>query len=262
VGTTIATKLHELADQTNSAGGRPTREHPSVARMLSVPNYVVGPDVFELLKREDARSSIKALCEAGLARLPFPQMVVEFRAGTLAHEFVLLEETENEHVINMTWAMLRLDNGYGLLVDQVIPFEISQQGITPLRIPSSEMHRQALLVGGAIAIGVALLMLNTKGIEKQVVECSKLNKHRVRSGKTAIPKHSVLHIGMIYRRDGTGERFQRAGHHKRMHLRAGHTRRQHYGPQNQDVKIVYVPPVIVNFKPDEELVQPKKVIRV
>lgn len=51
-----------------------------------------------------------------------------------------------------------------------------------------------------------------------------------------------------------------AGRTMPVHMRAGHARRQHHGPGNSEVKWVYIPPVLVNFKPGVEPAMPKRVI--
>lgn len=258
--TSIATKLHDLAACNIGDTSISACTHPIIARMLAAPDYVVSDEVLELMKREDVHASLMALYEAELARLPFSSMVVEYRPSPIFHEIILLEETADPHVIDTTWSAIRLTDGQGVVSDATIPFRIAKDGLFAQKWPDKKEH-EALVVGGGLAISFALLLLNTKGIDKRVIEVPKLNKHRVQRGKIAIPRHTVLHIGTIYRRDGTGESFG-SGRHVRMHLRAGHTRRQHFGHENSEVKIVYIPPVVVNFKPDEELVQPRKIIKV
>ncbi len=105
----------------------------------------------------------------------------------------------------------------------------------------------------ATALNLALLMLNTKGIEKQVITVAEsLNKKRKAHGKLPIPTHSVVHVGTIYRRDGTAIKHEgHGGWHMPMHWRCGYTRVQHFGTNREETKMVYIPPCIVNFKPEE-----------
>ena len=45
-----------------------------------------------------------------------------------------------------------------------------------------------------------------------------------------------------------------------VHMRAGHVRRQHYGADNADTKLIFIPPVLVNFHPGETPKPPKRII--
>ena len=124
----------------------------------------------------------------------------------------------------------------------------------------SRTHETWMRIAGA-SLGIALLMLNIQGVEKEVIEPTKLNRQRKASGKPGIPTHTVMRIGHVY--DHNGNRVGLgAGRTMPVHMRAGHTRRQHYGEGNTLEKIVFIPPVLVNFKPGErpEVRQPKRIL--
>jgi len=266
----IKTKLHILSNGVNPSTGIIGAQHDCVRLMQSAASYVIDPDVLNLLKREDVKASLRALAEAGIARLPMPRMTVEFDtdAGNAdgprwVREFVLFEEREDH--IEAHYAMLD-HNNVGMVGNDRIRCKILSDGRIELRYPPIDLKSWAAIVEGAVCTGLSLclLMLNTKGIEKQVVEVATLNKARAKRGKHAIPAHSVVHIGTIYRRDGTGVKYVKGetGRHMPMHVRQAHTRRQHFGPGREETKIIFIPLTIVNFDPNEPEPKVKRVIKV
>src|SRR5204862_4896821 len=52
------------------------------------------------------------------------------------------------------------------------------------------------------AVGIALLMLNIQGIDKEVLEPVRLNRTRIASGKPAVPRHTLMQIEHVYASDG------------------------------------------------------------
>lgn len=122
-----------------------------------------------------------------------------------------------------------------------------------------EMH---LVIAEAMAI--AMLMLNTRGIEKLQVDTTKLNKARAKSSTRDNPKppigaYTVLRIGHIYDSSGRAHSVEGSGRHMPVHWRAGHTRMVPYGPMNAEVRptrMKFIPPCLVNFDPLEDAAVP------
>lgn len=116
----------------------------------------------------------------------------------------------------------------------------------------------------AEAMGIAMLMLNTKGIEHARVDTSRLNKARARKGsrgnKTPIAPYTVLRIGHVYDAYGKAHSVTGSGRHMPVHWRAGHVRNPLYGPakdasgnriakEQRPSRPVFIPPCLVNFDP-------------
>jgi len=102
-----------------------------------------------------------------------------------------------------------------------------------------------------VAVTAAMLLLHTKGVERDVVDVTKLNKSRVKAGKRAIIPHAVLHIGTITSRDGTKRKYVPGDKLMVPHWRRGHYRKQKYGPKWSMERDIYIEPMIVNYKGDD-----------
>lgn len=253
----IRTKLHVLASNVDLANGMVGKDSQIVKDMMSAASFVVDKDVLALVQREDCKKSVSALIEARMVRLPYNPMVIEFEVDGKSHEFCYLREIEGGIVgqpiimdLATEAAMVANFEIKAIIEDGVLMVHAGVYG-DKRNTPETKIFLHTF----AVAVHLALLMLNTKGIEKEEVQVSEhLNRKRAAKGKPAIPHHSVVHIGTIYRRDGTGIKYDggRGGWHMPMHWRCGYTRRQHFGKGREEEKIVYIPPCIVNFKPEEK----------
>lgn len=129
----------------------------------------------------------------------------------------------------------------------------------------------ALLLGMSIGLMVAYMLTNITGLEREVVDARKLNKHRLAKGKHAIPTHSVVRIGHVY--NSAGQRVNITSANRRsipVHMRAAHTRWQHHGPKwmeehpelaclpgnTVDGHRVLIDAVLVNYKDGTDLRTP------
>jgi hypothetical protein len=241
----IATRLHKAIEL--------APDEPFFQRCAGLPHYVIDGSLVELLARSDVQQSVTAMVEAGIAHLPFEELCIELQASDKVRHYVIMAEADGAF-------RATVGATYGEEAAEVAPaaydLEITDASI---RARASVRSHEAWMYVSAMALGVCLLMLNIQGVEKTVLEPSKLNKHRVASGKPGIPNHTVLRIGHVY--DRNGERLgYGAGRQMPVHMRAGHARRQHHGPGNTLVKFVYIPPVLVNFRPGVEPVVPKRVL--
>lgn len=297
----IKTKLHFLAECSITASstvryqdiittpGQPHRgiEHPTVAKMVAAASYVIDSAVLELLNREDVSRSISAIIEADIARLPMNPMVIEFEPIEGYHDFVYLEEHLADDGIQhiLAWVGLYFAETKSSIVnDFPLPFMIRHKQLVVPEIQmghiledTSRLSQRTIdtaeetklqldnsVASAIIAIELAFLMLNTKGIEKEIIQVTALNKHREKKGKVRIPTHTVVHIGTIYRRDGSAIRNipGATGRHMPMHFRQAYTRRQHFGPENSETKMIFIPACIVNFVPDEQIIPKRRLIKV
>lgn len=255
----IRTKLHVLAGNVDPSTRTRGKDFEVVKRMLNAASFVIDSDVLDLVKREDCKKSIEALIEAGLVRLPYNPMVIEYETydhDGNTHEFVYLHEKDGVIYGRPVAMELEKETAVCAMFDLSVKIVNKQLLVNGgmYELKRNEPVSKLFLHAFAVAVHLALLMLNTKGIEKEVVQVEpSLNKKRIAKGKPPIPTHSVVHIGTIYRRDGSAiKREGSGGWHMPMHWRCGYTRRQHFGKNREEEKIVYIPPCIVNFKPEED----------
>lgn len=246
----IKTKLHILAANVDPTTMVPGNQHKQIIAMHKAASFVVDKEVLDLLMREDVSKSIKALVEAKMVRLPYNPMVVEFETTPQHHEFVLLREKDSV-IYGVTAIMDNATHG-AIVINEELRMEVLDDGFIVTNAPKSQKDRVIIDVF-LKGVNIALFMLNTKGIEKRIIEVpASMNKKRTAHGKPAIPTHSVVHVGTIYRRDGTAIKRGGGGWHMPMHWRCGYTRVQHFGKGREEEKMVYIPPCIVNFKPEED----------
>jgi len=226
-----------------------------VDEMMEAPTYCMDAQIVNLLVRDDVSDSILAIMNAGIARLPYDPMLVEFSPPTThpCRYFVLMRERPGQ-VIRTTAACLSKNDTELVVMADPLNIEIVEGGM----ICTSAMEDDPFAWASMAAVSLSLLMLNTKGIEKQVIFTGRLNKARAKhnDGRTPVPQHTVVRIGTIYDRSGRGHSATATGRHMPVHLRAGHVRRQHFGKGNEEVKQIFIPPCIVNFK-DESGEKPK-----
>lgn len=241
----IATRLHKAIEL--------APDEPFFRRCEKLPHYVIDMSLIELLARSDVQQSVNAMVEAEIAHLPFEELCIEMQASPEVRHYVVLEEAGGAFKAHVGAT-------YAEDVAEVAPgaYDLAITDAS-IRATTNVRSHEAWMYVSAMALGVSLLMLNIQSVEKEVIEARKLNKARVASGKPSIPQHTVLRIGHVY--DQNGERLGLgAGRTMPVHMRAGHARRQHHGPGNSEVKWVYIPPVLVNFKPGVEPAMPKRVI--
>lgn len=208
--------------------------------------YCIDSDVVGIIQRADAFQSVAALVEANVCRLPFTPMMMEFQATERFRWFILLEEINEGESLKAQAVFIHLPTEATYWSSRDIDVYMDKEGFTVNGVARTQ-DAHAIICG----VTMALLFLNTKGIEKQVIEPTALNKARARKGRVPIPKVTVLRIGTVYDRNGNAVKGGGVPGMRKVHLRAGHTRRQHFGPANSETKIIYIPPVLVNYRPEE-----------
>lgn len=241
--TRIATLMHALAEMTDAE---------TVAPFTGAAHYVVDASVLEMIQRTDCQDSIRAMIEAGVARLPYERVLLEFEAEPGCRRFVHLAE-QGSAIRAETAALYRRRMA-----------TVSEHSAT-VAVTKNELRLETATAGNdgsaiTLAVAMALLLLNTRGIERDVISPERLNKARRATGKPPIPSHTVLRIGTVYDRDGreVGDGHRRA---MRVHMRAGHARNQACGPNRVDRHVVYIPPVLVNYRPGDEVPVPQRVVK-
>lgn len=263
-----------------------------------VPKFYLEGSLLEVMGRDDVVSSLKAMHEAKVMKLPFPVCLVEFdvrRDGQPCREMVVLSERgegmrlPQEEVFHPYRANLlrvkRIPGEEDLLVlspstlflafvdDAELHDGLGGRGFgthwftTPAGYVHEESHRQQVKAlretnesdvrTADTALSAIVLLMNTRGVEKVVVEPTRLNRSRERSGKTPVPRHTVIRIGHVYAKDGTSQRVDpetgKLGRKPvRVHWRKGHTRNVRVGKGRVDTRLVYVDPVLVNYVGGDE----------
>lgn len=265
----IGTKLHQIRELI-------VEENKLIEEMLAAPKYYIDRDVVELLGRPDVQSSIAAMIIADVARLPFNPLLIEYDTfgdtGGKIHCAVLLQEAAGciqarnfilyESVQHGRTVVRETGQGGYIRIDLLHNSELNKPTIKVDPLGCGDRLDAQL---AAIASMIALLMLNVKGIEKRVVETSRLNTVRKKHAKSAIPEHTIIHIGTIYDRNGKGHKYVSQGQrgHMPVHMRRGHARHQACGEGQKDRKWVYIPPVLVNYREEHGPVKiPQQVVRV
>ncbi len=219
--------------------------------------YFVGDDVVNVITRGDAWSSIQALVRAGMLKLPFNPLMIEYSATNKFRWFILLEDLGDKFLAQAIFCHLDTQQTYYSSRDATVTLDDQQFHIEGVRTDQD---------GNAIACAVcmALLFLNTKGIEKEVRTFDKFNKIRERKGQAKILPYTTVRIGTVYGRDGKGTKVAdgSTGRTMPVHLRAAYTRAQHFGPNNSEVKQVFIESCIVNYRPESGATVPELTAKV
>lgn len=243
----IATRLHQALEL---AGDDPDW----LADIEDLPHYVIDPSLRELLGRSDVRNSIMAMHEANIAKLPFPSIAMEMDSGN-ARFFFRLEEYQERFMVHV--AALHSSSSAVEIFEAPLIVSLGHEGLL-VECANLGTHKSWMHNAG-IAVGFALLMMNVRGIAKEVIEPTKLNRGRFAKGKPRIPTHTVMRIGHVY--DHNNERVGLGGGRQMpVHMRAAHNRHQHYGEGNAQIRLVHIPAVLVNFQPGLTPKPPKRII--
>lgn len=221
-------------------------KHDVAKKYHEAAKYYIDADVVGLIQRDDGLRSVKALIEAGICRLPYNPMMVEFSATEKFRWFILIEETEEDSKFDFLCQciFMHLPTRETYYSSSDAELFMTDEGFVVNNVRTTQDAHAAIC-----GVTMSLLLLNTRGIEKEVIHPQKLNAIREKKGQSAIPRVTTLRIGTVYDREGKGHAIGTTGM-RRVHLRAGHARRQHYGKGNAETKIVYIPPVLVNYNPE------------
>lgn len=229
-----------------------TGHHAFCEKASKCERFVISDKLIAIMGRDDVQRSIAAVIEAGICALPFDSVLIEAMIEPPIRRFVWLRQGVD--VIEAQSAWMRGDQAAGVMNDTA---QLSIEG-SGLRLRNSTDPSDSASI--LIAAAIALLLLNTKGVDLEFVDPSRLNKARAAKGKTLKPPYTHVKIGKIYDRSGrvSGER---KGIKQPVHFRAGYVRTVHYGPDRSLTRKDYVAPCIVNYagempKPKERRVSP------
>ena len=226
----IATALHKMVEV--------APDEPILARSMAAHHFVIDRKLVDLLGRSDVVASIRAALDADLFHLPYPEVAVEFEAEDGVRRLVLLTDKDggfDAYVCAYSEPVLTVSDTPLMVMPDDGKLHISGKG-------SSDLDRLA----AGFAAAVALLILNIRGVDREVVEPTALNRKRVDRGLPPVPHHAVFHIGTIYDRDGRPVSGSRRA--MPVHLRSGYIRQQVHGKGRVERKLVYIAPVLVNYQ--------------
>jgi hypothetical protein len=288
----IHTRVHKLME----LGRRYQSRWPDADKLAEIffnslpqlPVFVLTEDVAEMAFSDEARDSVKALGEAGLAdKLPFTEQLVEWHTNDET-TFVLLMQADQRVVrfppgnfpcdmISDFWSVAAaIIDGDRLLVQTGMLHVQTPRPDRPFFFGFATMIDEeppaevfgAYSVAATVATNAMLLGRNTVGIERERIDAPmKLNKQRKAHDRPLIPAHTVIKLSgsyAKYTRNGPRS-LADARWHTRPHLRAGHIRQQPYGPRAAEEKVIkpiFIPPTVVNWHPGgEDVAPPVHVVR-
>lgn len=262
-------------------------------KITDVPRFVIAPDLLNMAKDENFHSSLLDMKRAGVFRLPYPTMTVEFSVDEKTHYMVFLRDLQHEHREEFE---VELDSKLAAMPMYGAVFQMKKDGtgeyavISPNVIfmdvvPEEEGSKKVMLQTLASSIGAtpytekfdhicgitlekdgracglamlcALLLMTTEGVEREVVETHKLNKRRTGKDKQPIPRHTYIKIGRVYRSNGGDDSdVYDARKSPRPHWRRGYNRRVRTGKGRENFYWRWFPPRLVAFHPQEGDVAP------
>lgn len=272
--TLVHSKLHMIVD--TLLDGTPMDDEDDIGMdirrdlamvLQTVPMFVFSDESMDLLiKSPQAQKSMSTLAEHKLIHLPYPEMLVQWTMtaadSTPVTYFVLFHEKDNQ-VRALDITLFSAHKAVRIARKTAVIECKPDQIVVDLADDVPDRH----LAGKVLAFGMqlAVLMQHVGGLDREVVEPQyKLNKRRAAKGKSEIRGYQYVHIGKVY--DSSGREHSRTGNgtgrHMPVHLRAGHVRNQFYGKERSQRKLIWIPPVIVNYDSGEEQKQVvKRVVR-
>lgn len=227
------------------------------------PLFVFTEEIAQLLANGDsAHKSLEAMIEANVAHLPYPKMLVQYpcgKSGTTCIAAItehdggefratsfFLDGVREQYSIPSTGVTFKFAQGYKVTRGDMIKVWIHSRDDIDATV------QKAYASHAVISVRLAVLMAHIGGLEREVVEApERLNKQRAKKGKTAIRSYSYVHVAKVYDRSGQAYERTGTGRHMPVHMRAGHVRTQHFGKGNEDTKLIWIKPVLVNYKPED-----------
>ena len=303
--TAIGRLFEALANQTYDSPNNTNEIELSQAIRLiltnDVPHYVTDEKVLKLIGSEKVQRGFAAMVRAGIRGLPFDPILIEFRDPAHifgATSFVRLQskplrplqltmrESIRGDIYGYPVALSddpRFEKGVGYIISTlasddpvIVDFDAPEDRpdqpyvvyVGHGKTDIDEKGKQQLGLDVAEAMSIAMLMLNTRGIEKVHVDTGRLNKARAKGSvkKPPIPSYTVIQIGHVYDRHGNAHSVSGTGRTMPVHWRAGHIRQQRVGPrvgrkEDRPVKPVFIHPILVNFEGEGPIPVPKHEVK-
>lgn len=216
----------------------------------TAPHYVFSEEIVDLLTAtESAIKSIETLIECQVLHLPFAEMCLQFPSPGCTW-FAAIEEANDKFYTYMIGLQGESYVDLGPVVMTPTLPGPEKPGGFECQGPDLET---SVAIAHSIAVRLAVLMTHIAGLEREVHEAPvKLNKARAKQGKIPIHHHEYIHVGKVYDSAGRAHSRTGTGRHMPIHMRAGHSRTQRFGKGLEESKLIWIPPVIVNYHPDGE----------
>lgn len=288
--TTIGTRLHAAIDILAYYASNPkaVAALDVLKQMQAFPTFVMDKELQALFDDVSLQHSVQAMFEAGVAKLPYPALMMELWGRQDWRYFLVIEEGKSPTHIRVT-AMEYIrtaNNTFGVVPSPLIADLSYVTEGTPDGKPAwncewqddKELNRKDMIFHILAAVNLAFVMSHMGELDREVIEApAKLNKSRAAHSKSSVHNHVIVRIGHVYDREGNKVKLTDV--HRRsmtIHMRAGHTKHQPHGqpwidehpeeaakPQNTATHhIVWIAPVLVNYKDGSELPLPKpRVVR-
>lgn len=233
-----------------------------------VPKYYIEPSLMEIMERKDVVLSLQAMFEANITALPYPVVLVEVDGsaalpGVRVRNFVVLSERP-ESVQRMPYEevnhpfranLFRLAESGGVDTVQLSPatlwlafipdaddhdggkgfgthYMTSAAPYVPPSLNAAQAIQETNMRDFHVcreALDAMIVLLNTRGINKELVEPKRLNRARAKQRKRAVPSHTVLRVAHVYSHDG--KRKEVPGWSQRFHIRPAYINHYWYGPR-------------------------------
>lgn len=297
-----ARRAYVMTDKNNPAksfevmGGNIETLQSFVDIVSAQPIFAIDDELMTIAASDEFHLSIQDMKKAGVMRLPFPCMTMEFKLGC-CHMICMIRDLQHKEILNFEDQTI-LNSAdefdfYGACL-VISPHTDRTKddylvvGATNfyVKIESDESSRKTLYITTAsnsttllpdtpevrnaieksedtavmivsYALSAALLLMATEGVEKEVIETERLNKKRTDSGKTPVPRHTYIRIGRVYRSaHGNASDIYIERKSPRPHWRRGHNRRVHFGKGREQVRWHNFPGRLIAFAGDKEPAAP------
>lgn len=231
----------------------------------NLPAFVLDEELCSARRRDEYHASALDMKRAGVLRLPFPALTAEVTMGGRHYVAELVEHEGFCAAGHLTRLDKDQDGEYLVVSPCVVSVDVTRDGREApwvklgyralSRAVPAELVEQTCRKDGAYVYVILISLITsllTQGVDTETVECERLNRKRVSSSRTPIPRHTYVHVGRVYRSAAGNETDEYVPRRSpRPHWRRGHLRHVHYGTGREKVRQVFVPPRLVALRQDD-----------
>ena len=212
---------------------------------------------------EAVKETAQTMFEMGLFRLPFEKVLISMPVlDEDVHErslFFLLRDDETNLVAHVaayskemgvyeTGVVMRFAfKGEKRLSDSFIDYDESTMGSDQAALFFQETLQ---------AVTFAMVLYYTKGVKHE----KGILKPKLKGKPRRIAKNKVTILRVREPTDRVGTPLEHGRTRPRLHLRSGHRRTQHYGPNNSLTKEIFIEPTMVGYEEDGTITHPYREI--
>lgn len=212
--------------------------------------FILPPDVFVGLDREDILKTMDAMEELGIGDPPHTEMVIAIHPCSLATVFapedLKREEKEENEAFYRKYPNSYLAAKVEFRPDtRMVAFSGGLIDVKTLKLLSdfSPITNYDTATGFSILVKILTVLLATKNAEKKRVKNSSSSaSHKHRQASRLFGYTTVIRVGKITESYSSGG----VGSPMRPHLRRGHVRHQRIGEGRKETKKIFISPVFVN----------------